>query len=141
MFEKSSLRRIVGGYINKKTMFGLFKKRTYQIDFSENNKERFTALLTEIHEILRDSAYSAQANWIMQILSSIQNEDKEGFKQKVISADLLGGSGSVIDVWIEDENKMERLDYLMNDFLELSVKSGLNHSALKSSMTRKIKNN
>lgn len=120
-------------------MFGLFKKRTYQIDFSENNKERFTTLLTEIYEILRDSAHSAQANWIMQILSSIQNEDKERFKQKVISADLLGGSGSVIDVWIEDENKMERLDYLMNDFLELSVKSGLNHSALKSSMTRKIK--
>lgn len=122
-------------------MFGLFKKRTYQIDFSENNKERFTALLTEIHEILRDSAYSAQANWIMQILSSIQNEDKEGFKQKVISAELLGGSGSVVDVWIEDEKKMKRLDYLMNNFLELSVKSGLNHSALKSRMTRKIKNN
>lgn|SRR5690554_995454 len=122
-------------------MFGLFKNRTYQIDFSENNKERFTTLLTEIYEILRDSAYSAQANWIMQILSTIQNEDKEEFKQKVISAELLGGAGSVVDVWIEDEKKMKRLDSLMNDFLELTVKSGLNHRAVKSRMTRKIKNN
>lgn len=121
-------------------MFGLFKKRTYQIDFTEDNKKRLTALLTEIYEILRDSAYSAQANCIMQILSTIQNENKEGFKQKVISAELLGGSGSVVDVWIEDEKKMKRLDSLMNDFLELAVKSGLNHSALKARMTRKIKN-
>jgi hypothetical protein len=121
-------------------MFGLFKNRTYQIDFSEDNKERFTTLLTEIYEILRDSAYSAQANWIIQILLTIQNEDKEDFKQKVISAELLGGAGSVVDVWIENEKKMKRLDSLMNDFLELTVKSGLNHRAVKSRMTRKITN-
>lgn len=122
-------------------MFGLFKKRTYKVDFSEENKERFRTLLTEIYEILRDSAYSAQANLIIQILSTIQNEDKEGFKQKVVSAELLGGSGSVVDVWIEDDKKMKRLDSLMNDFLELTIKSGLNHRAVKSRMTRKIKNN
>lgn len=122
-------------------MFGLFKKRTYQVDFSKENKERFTTLLTEIYEILRDSAYTAQANWIMQILSAVQQEDKLKFKDKVISAELLGGAGSVVDVWIEDEKKMKRLDSLMNDFLELTVKSGLNYRAVKSRMTRKIKKN
>ncbi|WP_305983608.1 hypothetical protein [Roseivirga thermotolerans] len=122
-------------------MFGLFKKRTYQVDFSKENKERFTTLLTEVYEILRDSAYSAQANWIMQILSAAQQEDQGKFKDKVISAELLGGAGSVVDVWIEDEKKMKRLDSLMNEFLELTVKSGLNHRAVKSRMTRKIKKN
>jgi hypothetical protein len=122
-------------------MFGLFKKRTYQVDFSKENKERFTTLLTEIYEILRDSAYTAQANWIMQILSAVQQKDKGKFKDKVISAELLGGAGSIVDVWIEDEKKMTRLDSLMNDFLELTVISGLNHRAVKSRMTRKIKKN
>ena len=117
-------------------MFGLFKK-TYNIDFKEENKERFTILLTEIYEILRDSAYSAQANWIMQILSTVQNDDKELFKEKVISAELLGGAGSVVDVWIEDEDKMKRLDNLMNSFLELTIKSGLNHRAVKSRIIKK----
>ena len=113
-------------------MFGLFKKKTYNIEFKEAHKERFTALLTEIYEILRDSAYTAQANWIMQILSSIQKEDKDLFKEKVISAELLGGAGSVVDAWIEDEEKMKRFDNLMNSFLELTIKSGLNHRAVKS---------
>ena len=122
-------------------MFGLFKKKTYQVDFSTENKERFTTLLTEIYEILRDSAYSAQANWIMQILSAVQQEDHGKFKNKVISAGLLGGAGSINDVWIEDEKKMTRLDSLMNDFLELTVISGLNHRAIKSRMTGKIKKN
>ena len=122
-------------------MFGLFKKRTYQVDFSEENKERITILLTEIYEILRDSAYSAQANWILQILSAVQQEDQRKFKDKVISAELLGGAGSVVDVWIEDEEKMKRLDSFINDFLELTVKSGLNHRAVESRMIRKIKNN
>jgi hypothetical protein len=122
-------------------MFGLLKKRRYQVDFSEENKERFTTLLTEIYEILRDSAYMPQANWILQILSAVQQEDQEKFKDKVISAELLGGAGSIVDVWIEDVEKMKRLDSFMNNFLELTVKSGLNHRAVKSRMTRKIKNN
>jgi molybdopterin-guanine dinucleotide biosynthesis protein len=117
-------------------MFGLFKK-TYSIDFNERNKEQFTTLLTEIYEILRDSAYSAQANWVKQILSTVQKEDKDMFKEKVISAELLGGAGSVVDVWIEDEEKMKRLDSLMNSFLELTIKSGLNHKAVKSRIIKK----
>lgn len=113
-------------------MFGPFKKRTYQIDFSEDNKEQFTTLLTEILEILRDSAYSAQANWIIQILSTVYKEDQEEFKSKVISAELLGGAGSVVDVYLEDKKSRNRLGYLMNTFLRLVIKSGLNHRAVKS---------
>jgi hypothetical protein len=116
---------------------GLLKKRTCQIDFSKENKEQFKYLLTGIYEILCDSAYAAQANWIMQILSTVQKEDSENFKQKVISFELLGGSGSVVDVWIEEGEKMKKLDSLMNDFLELSIKSGLNHRSVKSRITRK----
>tara|TARA_R110001592_G_scaffold17176_3_gene72853 strand:- start:6753 stop:7127 length:375 start_codon:yes stop_codon:yes gene_type:complete len=120
----------------KEIMFGLLKKRVYQIDFNEINKEQFDVLLTEIHEILRDSGYVAQANWIIQILSTVKKGDSEMFKQKVISAELLGGSGSVVDVWIEEDAKMERLDSLMNDFLKLTVKSGLNYSSVKSRISR-----
>ena len=57
--------------------------------------------------------------------------------KKVISTDLLGGSGSVVDVWIEEEQKMKRLDDLMNAFLKLTIKSGLNHRAIKSRIIRK----
>lgn len=98
--------------------------------------EQFTTLLTEIHEILRDSAYSAQANWITHILSAVQMEDKKLLKERVISAELLGGAGSVVDVWMEDEEKQHRLDDLMTSFLELTIKSGLNHRALKSRIKR-----
>ncbi|MCF1749658.1 hypothetical protein [Mariniradius sediminis] len=113
-------------------MFGLFREKPQGIDFSEENIERFKILLTDIYEVLRDSAYTAQANWILQILAAVENRDQEIFKKKVISSELLGGSGSVIDVWIEDEKKMKWLDSRLNDFLVLTLKSGLNHKAVKS---------
>ena len=117
-------------------MFGLFKRQKDEIDFKKENKEQFTALLNEIHEILRDSAYSTQANWIKQILSAVELEDKNLFKERVISANLLGGAGSVVDVWIEDEEKQKRLDDLITSFLGLTIKSGLNHRAVKSRIKR-----
>lgn len=118
-------------------MFRLFKKQSFDVKFTSENKAQFKFLLTEIYTILRDIAFSAQANCIIQILSSVQKEDSKSFKQKGISAELLGESGSVVDVWIEDENKMKRLHSLMNQFLELTIKFGLNHKAVKS---RIIKN-
>ena len=122
-------------------MFGWFNKKTDQIHFDEENKEQFTSLLTEIYEILRDSAYTAQADYIKDILFAVQKEDREMFKRKVISAELLGGAGSVIDVWIEEDNKMKKLDILINDFLELTVKSGLNHRYIRSRMVKKTNPN
>ena len=58
-------------------MLELFLKKTYNIDFNEENKERFTTLLTEIYVFLRDSAYTTQANCLMQILYTVQEEDKD----------------------------------------------------------------
>ena len=119
-------------------MFGLYNRRIYNVEFTEENKEMFNDLLTEIYKILRDSTYTAQANWIKEILFTVQKEDPNLFKQKVISAELLGGAGSVVDVWIEEEEEMKKLDSLLTDFLELTFKSGLKHRALKARMTRKI---
>lgn len=119
-------------------MFKIFKRQSEQIVFTEENKELFTSLLTDIYVILRDCAYSHQADWIMQILSSVQSENTKVFKEKVISVELLGGAGSVVDVWIEDKEKMERLDELMNSFLELVMKSGLNNRSIKSRVIKKL---
>ena len=115
-------------------MIKLYRKNEDQISFTKENKEQFENLLTEIYEILRDSAYKVQANWIIQILSAVQKEDSKLFKQKVISSELLGGAGSVIDVWIDEKDKMKKLNSIMKDFLDLTVKSGLNHRAVKSSI-------
>jgi hypothetical protein len=51
----------------------------------------FTSILTDIYTILRDNAYTDQANWIIQILACVEKENAVDFKKKVISAELLGG--------------------------------------------------
>ncbi len=118
-------------------MFSLFKREPEEIKFTNDNKELFKSLLTDIYTILRDNAYTNQANWIIQILSCVEKEDTVGFKKKVISTDLLGGAGSVVDVWIDDKEKMERLDQLMNSFLKLTLESGLKNSLIKSRLIKK----
>jgi len=122
-------------------LFKRHKNKTFTILITKERKHQLSIILTELAVILRDSKNPYQADCVEQILSSIEKEDTELFKQKVLSNELLGGAGSVIDTWIEDEIKMKRMDDLMNDFLELVIKSGLNHRAVKSRMTRKVKNN
>lgn len=113
-------------------MFKLFFKKSYNIKFTSESKAQFNVVLTEIYTILRDCAFSSQAECIIQILSSVQKEDSKTFEKKILSAELLGGSGSVVDIWISDENKMKKFNSLMNDFLKLTIKAGLNHKAIKS---------
>ncbi|MFM1999748.1 MAG: hypothetical protein RL204_1695 [Bacteroidota bacterium] len=113
-------------------MLSFFNKRNHKVNFTEENKERMTTLLTEMYQILRDSAYTAQAQEILQIMSAVHKEDQKAFKEKVISGAFNGGAGSVLDVYIEDKNQTKRLHSSMKDFLELTIKSGLDHKALKS---------
>ncbi len=117
-------------------MFNLLKKKS-EFVFTKENKTLFTSILTDIYTILRDNAYTNQANWIIQILACVEKENAAEFKKKVISAELLGGSGSVLDVCIADKEKMDRLDELMNSFLNLTVDSGLNDRLIKSRIIKK----
>jgi hypothetical protein len=116
-------------------MINLFRRKN-NVQFTEDNVGRFTELLTEIYVILRDNAYSHQAECIMQILTAVQKQDADMFKQKVISTDMLGGAGSVIDVSLCDEEIVKRFYRLINDFLKLTLKAGLNHRAIKSRITK-----
>jgi hypothetical protein len=111
-------------------MFGLFNKKETQIVFTEELLEQLESVLTEAHNILRDSAYTAQANFLKQILASALNKETERFKSLILSNELLGGAGSVIDCWIEDELQMSRLHELETELFHLLSKTGLNQSAL-----------
>ncbi len=115
-------------------MFNLLKKKS-EFVFTKENKTLFTSILTDIYTILRDNAYTNQANWIIQILACVEKENAAEFKKKVISAELLGGS--VIDVCISEKEKMERLNELMNSFLKLTVDSGLNDRLIKARIIKK----
>jgi hypothetical protein len=116
-------------------MFGLFGKKSYEVRFTEERAEQMKIVLTDIYEILRDEAYSAQANCVKEILVTVHSEDVEGFRGKVLSNELLGGSGSVVDVWIQNPENRETLDKRLNEFLNLTLQSGLTHRSVKSRIT------
>jgi len=48
-----------------------------------------------------------QANYIMQILACVDKENAVAFKKKVVSAELYGGSGSVIDICISEKERIK----------------------------------
>lgn len=107
-------------------------ERNYNIDFSEENKERFNCILTEMHDVLLDFGFSIHSNWITQILSSVIKEDSLEFQNRVLSFQFLGGAGSICDIQIRDNEKNERFDSLLNSFLKLAYQSGLRSRDIKS---------
>ncbi len=111
-------------------MLNLFRKKETKIEFTEELLEELESVLTEAYNILRDAAYTAQANYLKQILASTINRDAELFKKLILSNELLGGAGSVIDCWIEDEQQMSRLHELETELFHLFRKTGLKHRGL-----------
>jgi hypothetical protein len=125
---KSSLARLLT--LNQNLMFRIFKK-TFEITFKDELSAELEAALTESYQILKKTGHSAQANCLKGILKSVIDRDTELFKKRVITMDLLGGSGSVLDVWLESEHTREQFEKSFNKFLNLTLQTGLTHRAVK----------
>lgn len=111
-------------------MLNFSRKKETKIEFTDELLEQLESVLTEAYNILRDAAYTTQANYLKQILASAINRDAELFKKLILSNELLGGAGSVIDCWIEDEEQMQRLQKLETELFHLLSKTGLKHREL-----------
>jgi len=111
-------------------MFGIFK-RSFEIIFSDPLAGELEVALIESYQHLKDTGHSAQANCLKGILKSVIDRDSELFKKRVITTDLLGGSGSVLDVWVEPEQTREQFEKSFNKFLNLTLQAGLTHRAVK----------
>ncbi|MEQ9279365.1 MAG: hypothetical protein RLN83_07685 [Balneola sp.] len=111
-------------------MFSFFKK-SFEITLSDELASELESTLTECYQHLNSTGHSGQANCLKRILKSVIDRDTELFKKRVLTNDLLGGSGSVLDVWIEPESTRELFDISFNKFLNLTLQSGLTHRAIK----------
>lgn len=112
-------------------MFRLFRKKEYSVTFNPSLLAELNQILTEIHEIFRDEDYSAQADCILRILAAVKSEDVLSFNKNVLSGSLIGAAGSVVDVLLQDKEKLKRLNLLLARFLKLSYNAGLKHRTLK----------
>lgn len=111
-------------------MLNLFRKKETKIEFTDELLERLKLALTEAAEILEKSGHGGQANWLIRILDSANDRNVERFKNLILSNELLGGSGSVIDVWVKDEQQMSRLHELETKLFHLFRETGLKDRAL-----------
>lgn len=112
-------------------MFSLFKK-----SIKENIiKEEFEPILTKLIELLYKSSNNAQAEWVEKIKFSLLSNDLDGFKKKLISVDMWGGSGSVWEVggFITDLDDQEFMLELIK-LLDLIKKSGIKSRGAQSRM-------
>ena len=80
-------------------MWNLFKKRNREIII--NNKDKLIQILTRSVEILRDNAYSAQADAMRKPLQYLYLDDTENFIKYLNTVEIWGGSGAAWEVWLE----------------------------------------
>jgi hypothetical protein len=75
-------------------MFGLFKRK----DITIVNKNELISTMTRIVEILRDNAFSAQADAVRKPLQYLYSDDKDNFVKHLLTVDIWGGSGAAWEV-------------------------------------------
>lgn len=111
-------------------MFGFFKK-TFEVTFTDELATELESALAEAYQHLNSTGHTGQANCLKRILKSVIDRDTELFKKRVLTNNLLGGSGSVLDVWIEPDSTRELFELSFNKFLNLTLQAGLTHKAVK----------
>ncbi|MEQ8360046.1 MAG: hypothetical protein RH860_11210 [Cytophagales bacterium] len=111
-------------------MSGLFNK-SFEVTLTDELAIELESVLTESYQHLKNSGYSGQANYLKRILKTVIDRDSKLFKKLVLARDLLGGAGSVLDVWIEPESMRELFDVSFNKFLNLTIQTGLTHQAVR----------
>lgn len=83
-------------------MLNFFRKKETKIEFTDELLERLELIVTEANQVLIDSDNSDRTGWLSRILDSAKDRNTNRFKNLVLSNELLGGSGSIIDIAIND---------------------------------------
>jgi isoleucyl-tRNA synthetase len=104
-------------------MWNLFKKRNRDIII--NNKDKLSQILTKTVEILRDNAYSAQADAIRKPLQCLYLDDTENFIKYLNTVDIWGGSGAAWEVRLEPEEVKNEFMQCIVDLVEELNKTGI----------------
>lgn len=104
-------------------MWNLFKKRNKKIII--NNKDKLTQILTRTVEILRDNAYSAQADAIRKPLQYLYLDDTENFIKYLNTVDIWGGSGAAWEVWLQPKEIEKEFMQCIVDLVEELNKTGI----------------
>lgn len=63
-----------------------------------NNKAELISTMTRIIEILRDNAFSAQADAVRKPLQYLYTDDIDNFAKHLLTVDIWGGSGAAWEV-------------------------------------------
>mgnify|MGYP003564291033 CR=1 FL=1 len=113
-------------------MIKLFKQKEIEV----TNKEEFEKTLTRLIELLRDNAFSAQADAVRRVLAALLNSDTDKFLKTINSVDMWGGSGAVWEVYgfqtKEDEKEFWSQIIRLTDLMkEINIKNNHAYSTAK----------
>jgi len=78
----------------------------------------FVRIISNIIDILKDTAHSAQTDFLVRLIDSFERRNFEKFIEDINGAELWGGSGSVWDVEMPDSMSRDRLDRSLIDLLK-----------------------
>ena len=81
-----------------------FLKNKINDDISDREKKEFEIILLNLRDLLLTSKNEGQAEFIDKLLFFLKEEVTSKFIELINSVDMWGGSGSVVDVYIEDKN-------------------------------------
>ena len=109
----------------------IFGKKEEPINLTEELIVRIERKLVRMKELLIQNNYHDHTIRIDMIIEAMQQNNTHAFKRRILSAELLGGSGSVIDCDLGSDDKEFRK--VFDEFLGLVVLSGLDNKAIHSS--------
>ena len=104
-------------------MWNFYKKRNREIIL--NNKDKLIQILTRTVEILRDNAYSAQADAMRKPLHYLYLDDTKNFIKYLNTVDLWGGSGAAWEVWLEPKEVEREFKQCIIDLVDELKNSGI----------------
>lgn len=94
-------------------------------------KPYYLETLNSIENILREGKIYPQASYVEKTIVSLKKENYEKFIKKLKSVNFWGGSGSVWEVYFEDNQLQKRFNLEMVKLIDLMEKAKIQNNAIK----------
>jgi len=103
----------------------LYRPKNTEFDFSDEKVYALEESVSKLKEILSKAGFDSFNQSLTNILSAASKRDDEKFKGFSLTNELFGGSGSLWEIWIGNEQQQHEFEERFVDFVNNLKNMGL----------------
>lgn len=108
-----------------------FSQKEGNIIFSDENVAKLIRKSDLLGQTLINNSLGFYVDYLSEIRLAAENRDESKFVKLILSNKMLGGSGSLSDIYLKNEGENQKFEKQFSDYIRLLIQMGVKNKHLK----------